>query len=295
MAIDFKKLIEAGVPFGHPTSSWNPKMAPYIWGRKNKVYLVNVLETARLMEKAAAFLTSIAAENKSILWIGTKKAARDIITETAKETNSPFVSHRWIGGTLTNYGQIRKPIAKLLHFKDILTKTDNSHYTKKELVRLQKEADRLVNNFGGLVNFKWPLGAIVIVDVRKEQAALREAATLGIPVVALVDTNSDPELVKYVIPGNDDGRDSIKIIVNYLAEAVKKGKEQAKAKGTEEAAATPQEGVPAPEILAEEFVPEAIVVEEESEASEALKSAKVKRFKEPAFQPKSEGKKKPTK
>lgn len=289
MSIDFKKLIEAGVPFGHPTSSWNPKMAPYIWGRKNKVYLVNVLETARLMEKAAAFLTSVAAENKSILWVGTKKAARTIISETAKEIGCPYVSHRWIGGSLTNYIQIRKPIVKLLHFKDILAKTDHAHYTKKELSRLQKESDRLVNNFGGLINFKWPLGAIVIVDVRKEQAALREAAALGIPVVALVDTNSDPELVHYVIPGNDDGRDSIKIIVNYLAEAVKKGKELLKEKGIQEAQAAPQE-------LLEEFTPEAItIVEDEAESADALKSAKVKRFKDSTFQSKTESKKKPMK
>ncbi len=287
MAIDFRKLIEAGVPFGHPTSRWNPKMAPYIWGRKNKVYLVNVLETARLLERAAQFLTSVAAENKSILWIGTKKAARPIITEAAIETKSPYVSHRWVGGTLTNYSQIRKPIVKLLHFRDILAKTDHAHYTKKELSRLQKEADRLANNFGGLLNFKWPIGAIVIVDVRKEQAALKEAVALGIPVVALVDTNSDPELVNYVIPGNDDGRDSIKVIVDYLIEAVKKGKEQAKGADVAQEVA----GISSEEVL--ELTTEPIVVtEEETESSDMAKSAKVKRFKDAAFQPKVENKKK---
>jgi small subunit ribosomal protein S2 len=291
MSIDFRKLIEAGVPFGHPTSSWNPKMAPYIWGRKNKVYLVNVLETARLLERAAQFLTSVVLENKTILWVGTKKAARSIITEIAKEVNCPFVSHRWIGGTLTNYSQIRKPLVKLLHFRDILSKADHAHYTKKELSRLQKESDRLANNFGGLLNLKWPIGAIVIVDVRKEQAALKEAAMLGIPVVALVDTNSDPELVSYVIPGNDDGRDSIKVIVNYLAEAVKKGRELAKEKGIQAAAAAVAVAAP----TTEEFTPEAIVLEDETESSDLLKAAKVKRFKEPAFQPKVEGKKKPNK
>ena len=291
MAIDFRKLIEAGVPFGHPTSSWNPKMAPYIWGHKNKVYLINVLETARLMEKAADFLTSVAAAGKTILWIGTKKAARNIITETAKETGYPYVSHRWIGGSLTNYSQIRKPIVKLLHFRDILAKNDHAHNTKKELSRLQKEADRLANNFGGLINFKWPLGAIVIVDVRKEQAALKEAAALGIPVVALVDTNSNPELVSYVIPANDDAPKSIKIVIDYLAEAVKKGKEQAK--GAQEVVAQGPAPVVSTEALVEVFTPEAlVVVEEEGESADSLKAAKVKRFKEPAFQPKTDGKKK---
>ncbi len=290
MAIDFKKLIEAGVPFGHPTSSWNPKMAPYIWGRKNKIYLVNVLETARLLEKAATFLTSVAAENKSILWIGTKKTARSIVTEVATKTNCSYVSHRWIGGALTNYAQIRKPIVKLLHFKDILSKADHAHYTKKELSRLQKESEKLANNFGGLVNFKWPLGAVVIVDVRKEQAALKEAAALGVPVVALVDTNSDPELVSYVIPGNDDGRDSIKIILNYLADAVAKGKEQAKEKGIQQAQAA--EAVVSPETLVREFATETLDVEDDAESADALKAAKVKKFKEPAFQPKVDSKKK---
>lgn len=289
MAIDFKKLIEAGVPFGHPTSSWNPKMAPYIWGKKNKIYLVNVLETARLLEKAAEFLKKVAAENKSILWIGTKKTARSIIDTIASRTNCPYVSHRWIGGALTNYGQIRKPIVKLLHFKDILSKADHAHYTKKELSRLQKESEKLANNFGGLVNFKWPLGAVVIVDVRKEQAALKEAAALGVPVVALVDTNSDPELVSYVIPGNDDGRDSISILLNYLADAVVKGKEMAKEKGTQQAQS---EASASPETLVREFAAETIVVEDDADAAEALKSAKVKKFKEPAFQPKVESKKK---
>ncbi len=287
MAIDFKKLIEAGVPFGHPTASWNPKMASYIWGRKNKVYLINVLETARLLEKAAQFLSSVAAENKTILWVGTKKVARPIMTHAAQETNCPYVSHRWIGGTLTNFIQIKKPIAKLQHLKDVLSKTEHEHYTKKEMSRLNKEADRLVNNFGGIVNLKWPIGALVIVDVRKEQAALKEAAALGIPVVALVDTNSDPELVQYVIPGNDDGRDSVSIIVDYLAQAVKKGKEVAKEKGVQ------AEAVEAETVQMQEVLPEALEVEDETEGSDAVKTAaKAKRFKETGFAPKPEGAKK---
>lgn len=291
--IDFKKLIEAGVPFGHPTSSWNPKMAPYVWGRKNKIYLINVLETARLMENASNFLKSVAAENKTILWVGTKKVARDAIAQAAQKVGSPFVTHRWIGGTLTNYLQIKKPLLKLLHYKDVLAKSDHAYYTKKELSRLQKETDRLANNFGGLLNFKWPLGAVVIVDVRKEQAALKEAAALGVPVVALVDTNSDPELVHYIIPANDDGRNSINIIVDYLAEAVKQGKELARAKGIEEAAAEHMNI--SEEALAQQLSPEAFAVEEETDATGAAKNnGKVKRFKETAYQ-KSDGKKKVSK
>lgn len=282
MAVDFKKLIEAGVPFGHPTASWNPKMAPYIWGRKNKVYLINVLETARLLEKAAQFLTSLAAENKTILWVGTKKVARPIIAHAAQETNSPYVSHRWIGGSLTNFVQIKKPIAKLQHLKEVLSKTEHEHYTKKEMSRLHKEADRLENNFGGIVNLKWPIGALVIVDVRKEQAALKEAASVGIPVVGLVDTNSNPELVQYVIPGNDDGRDSISIIVDYLAQAVKKGKEIAKEKGVQAEAAE------AEQVQAQEIVSESLEIEDESETTDLLKASKVKRFKDSGLPAKSD-------
>lgn len=277
MSIDLKKLIQAGVPFGHPTSSWAPKMAPYIWGHKNKVYLIDVSKTAYQMEKAAEFLKSIVMDGKSILWVGTKKPAREIIQQTAESLGAPYVAHRWIGGTLSNFTQVKKSVTKLLHFEDILSKTDHEHYTKKEISTLQKKQYRLKANIGGILNLKWPLGALVIVDARKEQAALKEAAGLGIPVVALVDTNTDPSLVSYVIPANDDAPKSIKIIIDYLAEAVKEAKDKAIVQG--------KKAQEVAEII-EKADDVAIILEvtEDDQSDEGLKAAKVKRFKEPIKQ-----------
>lgn len=279
MSIDLRKLIQAGVPFGHPTSSWSPKMAPYIWGHKNKVYLIDVSKTAHQMQKSADFLKSIVLEGKSILWVGTKKPARDIIQETASALNCPYVAHRWIGGTLSNFIQVKKSVTKLLHYDDILSKTEHEHYTKKEISTLQKKQTRLKENIGGIINLRWPLGAVVIVDVKKEQAALKEARGLGIPVVALVDTNSDPSLVQYVIPANDDAPKSIKIIVDFLAESVKEAQQKAATQGKK-----------AQEVVVEEIAGKtddvAVLLEavEDEQSADALKMSKVKKFKEPVKQ-----------
>lgn len=230
--IDFKQLVKAGVHFGHRTSVWCPKMQPYIWGHKNNVHLIDVSKTAFQLEKAAQFLEGVAADGKSILWIGTKKAAQDSIKSAAGRLNMPYVNHRWIGGTLSNYPQVKKSVTKLLHYEDVIAKDSNSSfYTKKELNRFRKSIDRLKTNIGGILNLRWPLGAVVLIDVNKESSALREAASMRIPVVALVDTNSDPSLVNYVVPGNDDAPRSIKLILDYLEEAARRGQEVAKTKG----------------------------------------------------------------
>lgn len=232
--IDFKQLVKAGVHFGHRTSVWCPRMEPYIWGHKNNVHLIDVSKTAFQLEKASQFLESVAAEGKTILWIGTKKAAQEAIRSVAEAANSPYVNHRWIGGTLSNFFQVKKSVTKLLHYEDVISKgVESTFYTKKELNRFKKSIDRLKKNVGGILNLRWPLGAVVIVDVNKEASALREAASMRIPVVALVDTNSDPSLVNYVIPGNDDAPRSVKLIVDYLGEAVKRGQEVAKLKKDE--------------------------------------------------------------
>lgn len=228
--IDFRELVKSGVHFGHQSSRWCPRMAPYIWGQKNGVHLIDVSKTAYRLEQAAKFLAETAKSGKNILWIGTKKPAQASIKEAAQVCGMPSVTHRWIGGTLTNHLQVKKSITKFLHLGDVLLKSADAqgtgtHYTKKELNSFQKRVDRLEKNIGGIVKMKWPIGAIVTVDVRKEMSAIKEAATMGIPVVSIVDTNSDPLLVDYVIPANDDAPKSIKILVDYLAEATKKGKE----------------------------------------------------------------------
>lgn len=240
--IDFKQLVKAGVHFGHRTSVWCPRMEPYIWGHKNNVHLIDVSKTAFQLEKAAQFLEGVASEGKSVLWIGTKKAAQDSVRSAAERLNMPYVNHRWIGGTLSNFSQVKKSVTKLLHYEDVLAKDNNeAFYTKKELNRFRKSIDRLKKNIGGIVNLRWPLGAVVLVDVNKESSALREAAAMRIPVVALVDTNSDPSLVSYVIPGNDDAPRSIKLIVDYLEEATRRGQEIGKVKKEEVVAQEPEE------------------------------------------------------
>jgi small subunit ribosomal protein S2 len=235
--VDFKELVKAGVHFGHQTSRWCPKMAPYIWGYKNNVHLIDVSKTAFQLEQAAQFLEGIAAEGKSILWVGTKKSAQAIVQAIAAKLDMPFVSHRWVGGTLSNRPQVRKSVTKLLHFQDVLSRADQFPlYTKKEFNVITKAAQRLEKNVGGIKNLHWPLGAIVVVDVSKERSAIKEAAAVGVPVVALVDTNGDPSLVNYVIPSNDDAPRAIKVVLDFLALAVEQGKEIARAQGKEKLA-----------------------------------------------------------
>lgn len=253
--IDLKKLVEAGVHFGHKTSRWHPKMAPYIWGFRNNIHLIDVSKTAMQLEKAAQFLEQTAAEGKAVLWIGTKKAAQDIVATAGQGLSYPYVIHRWIGGLLTNFSQVKKSITKLLHLEDIIKKSDQLHYTKKELVTLQKTTDRLRKNIGSVRGIAWPIGAVVVVDVKKEQTALREAATMGIPVVGFVDTNSDPSLVDYVVPTNDDAPKAIQIIMDYLVEAVKRGQQKAKVKPVAVAQA----------IAAEEMIAQAPLLAETEE------------------------------
>ncbi len=222
--IDLKSLVKAGVHFGHQSSRWCPRMAGYIWGQKNGVHLIDISKTAIQLERAAKFLENTIKEGKTVLWIGTKKPAQLTVREAADVAGMPFVTHRWIGGTLTNRSQVQKSVTKFLHLGDVLKKTDRVHYTKKELNSFQKRVDRLEKNIGGIVKMKWPVGALVVVDVRKEQSAVKEARSMNIPVVALVDTNSDPLGIDYVIPANDDAPRSIKILVDYLAQAALRGK-----------------------------------------------------------------------
>lgn len=240
--IDFRKLITAGVHFGHQTSRWSPKMKPYIWGHKNGVHLIDVSKAAIQLEKAAHFLEKVASEGKAILWVGTKKPAQQSVKDIAAGLNMPFVSHRWIGGTLSNFSQVKKSVTKLLHFQDVLDRSDKfPNYTKKELNIIQKSVKRLQDNIGGITGLAWPIGAIVIVDVRKEHSALKEAVRMGLPVVGLVDTNNDPSGVDFVIPGNDDSPRSIKTILEYLAEFAARGSANAQVVNVqEESTATEQ-------------------------------------------------------
>lgn len=220
----YKKLIEAGVHFGHQASRWSPKMEQYIWGTKNKIHLIDVSQTAYQLEKSAAFLKEIAAKGQQILWVGTKKSAQNVVREIALKLDMPYVDHRWVGGTLSNFSQVKKSVTRLLYDEDIVDKFEKyPFYTKKELSVIKKRVERSRKVVGGITNLKWPIGAIILVDVSKEESALKEASAMGIPVVGLVDTNSDPSLVDFVIPSNDDSEKSIRCIAEFLSNAVHEG------------------------------------------------------------------------
>jgi len=229
-SIDLKVLIKNGVQFGHQTSKWNPKMAPFIYGSRNKIHLIDVSKTAYQLGRAAKFLEQITAEGKSILLVGTKKAAQGSILKLAKELNLSYVCRRWVGGTFSNPRQVRKSVTNFLHFKDILAKASEHSYLKKELNVIQKKADRLERIVGGISHMPWPVGAVLIVDVKKEHVCVKEAIAAGVPIVALVDTNSDPSGIDFVIPANDDAPRSVDLLMDYLGEAIKRGQQTIAAK-----------------------------------------------------------------
>ena len=221
--VDFRDLIQAGLHFGHQKSRWCPKMAPYIWGHRNGVHLIDVSKIAFNLEKSSKFLEEVAARGETILWVGTKKSAKTMIESIGQNLNMPYVSHRWLGGTITNFYQVKKAVTKFLHLEDVIKKSEDSTYTKKEFVTFQKAADRLKKTVGGLIDLKMPIGAIVLIDVKKEHTALQEAISAGVPVVALVDSNANPDGVDFVIPGNDDSPKAIKLVLDYLAAGAARG------------------------------------------------------------------------
>jgi small subunit ribosomal protein S2 len=231
-------------------------MEPYIWGQKNKVHLINIAQTAQGIEKAEKFLEAVTSEGKTVLWVGTKKPAAKTIEAIGTRLGQPYVNHRWLGGTLLNWSQVKKSLTRLLHYEDILIKSEsNPFYTKKELNLYRKTADKLVKTVGGIRKLVLPIGAIVVVDVSKEQSAVKEAAMMGIPVIGIVDTNSDPSDIDIVIPANDDSVQSISLIINLLADAVVRGKDVA-AKKSKETGDVPSSKKGAKEtVIIEEDVP----------------------------------------
>jgi len=222
--IDLKEMLKAGIHFGHKTSRWSPAMAPYIWGSRNKIHLIDVSKTAFLLERTAKFLKNLASEGKSFLWVGTKKPAQGSIKKVATSLKMPFVIHRWIGGTLSNFDQIKKALTKFLHLKDAVDKS--TYYKKKEISMMQKELAKLEKNIGGILDLEYPPAAVIIVDAKKEFSAVKEALKLNIPTIAIVDTNTNPEGINFIIPANDDSHRSITFILDYLASSVLEGKKE---------------------------------------------------------------------
>ncbi len=221
-----KQLLEAGVHFGHQTKRWNPKMAPFIFGARSSIYIIDLEKTAERLQQARDFLRKLAREGEIILFVGTKKQAQDIITEAAKSCGMYYVSHRWLGGLLTNFATIKKSIARLKDIEKMKEDGRAASFTKKEVSLLLKEKEKLEKNLGGIKDMDRLPSALFAVDSRKEDLAVREARKLGIPVVALIDTNSNPDMVDYPIPGNDDAIKSIRLITGLIAESIAGGRKE---------------------------------------------------------------------
>ena len=223
--VSMKQLLEAGVHFGHQTRRWNPKMATYIYTERNGIYIIDLQKTVKKLEEAYSFLRELAANGQSILFVGTKKQAQDAIKEEAERVGQYYVNARWLGGMLTNFRTMRTRIDRLAQLKKMEEDGTFAMLPKKEVIKHQGEIAKLEKYLGGVKDMKKLPGALFIVDPRKERNAIAEARKLHIPIVAIVDTNCDPDEVEYVIPGNDDAIRAVKLIAGKLADAVLEGKQ----------------------------------------------------------------------
>ena len=245
--VSMKQLLEAGVHFGHQTRRWNPKMAPYIFTERNGIYIIDLQKTVKKLEDAYMFVRELSANGGEILFVGTKKQAMDSVKEEAERCGMPFVNARWLGGMLTNFNTIQKRIKRLAQLKVMESDGTFALLPKKEVIKLNLEIEKLEKFMGGITNMKKQPEALFIVDPRKERIAVAEAHKLGIPIVAIVDTNCDPDEVDYVIPGNDDAIRAVRLIAGAMADAVIEGRQ-----GEANAPAASEEAAPAEEVAAAE-------------------------------------------
>ncbi len=223
--VSMKQLLEAGVHFGHQTRRWNPKMAPYIFTERNGIYIIDLQKTVKKLEEAYSFVRELSTEGKSVLFVGTKKQAQDSVKEEALRAGAYYVNARWLGGMLTNFTTIRRRIERLRQLRTMETDGTFDLLPKKEVIKLNLEIEKLEKFLGGIKDMKEIPGALFIVDPRKERIAVAEAKKLGIPIVAIVDTNCDPDEIDYVIPGNDDAIRAVKLISGAIANAIIEGNE----------------------------------------------------------------------
>ena len=223
--VSMKQLLEAGVHFGHQTRRWNPKMAPYIFTERNGIYIIDLQKTVKKLEEAYNFVRDLSAEGKSVLFVGTKKQAQESIREEATRAGAFYVNARWLGGMLTNFATIRTRIQRLAQLRKMEEDGTFDRLPKKEVIKLKLEIEKLEKFLGGIKDMKKLPGALFVVDPRKEKIAVAEAKKLGIPVVAIVDTNCDPDEVDYVIPGNDDAIRAVKLISSVMADAIMEGRQ----------------------------------------------------------------------
>ena len=224
-SVSLKQLLEAGVHFGHQTRRWNPKMARYIFTERNGIYIIDLQKTVKKLDEAYDFIKDVAAEGGEVLFVGTKKQAQDAIKEEAQRCGMHFVNARWLGGMLTNYRTMKTRIARLEQLNKMKEDGTFDLLPKKEVIKLELEIEKLEKNIGGIKNMETLPKAMFVVDTRKEKIAVAEAKNLGIPVVAIVDTNCDPDEVDYVIPGNDDAIRAVKLISGAMADAIIEGRQ----------------------------------------------------------------------
>ena len=223
--VSMRQMLEAGVHFGHQTRFWNPKMAPFIFGERNKIHIINLEKTQPLYAEAAQFIKGVVADGGTVLFVGTKRSAREAMQKEAERSTQPFVNQRWLGGMLTNFKTIRQSIKRLAEITELATSGALDKRGKKEATQLRREMDKLEKSLGGIKNMDGLPDALFVVDVGHEKIAVDEARKLGIPVVAIVDTNCSPDGIDYVIPGNDDAMRAIQLYAAGVADAVLEGKE----------------------------------------------------------------------
>ncbi len=227
MSVTMRQMLEAGVHFGHQTRYWNPKMAPFIFGHRNKIHIINLEKTLEMYNAAQKFLRQLSANRGTLLFIGTKRQAREIVREEAERCAMPFVDHRWLGGMLTNFKTVKQSIKRLKEMEQMAEDGTFERMAKKEALGLQRELDKLNRSLGGIKNLNGLPDAVFVIDVGYQKGAVAEAKKLGIPVVAVVDTNHSPDGIAYVIPGNDDSSRAIRLYARGVADAVLEGRSQA--------------------------------------------------------------------
>jgi small subunit ribosomal protein S2 len=250
-----RELLEAGVHFGHQTRRWNPKMKRFIFGERGGIYIIDLQQTLERLEEAAAFARNLAERGGSVLFVGTKKQSMDSVAEQAQRVGMPYVHHRWLGGLLTNWRTISNRIERLHELRRLRDEGQLDLLPSKERIAMLAELEKLDTNLGGVADMRKQPDAVFVVDLRKEQLAVREARRLGLPIIALVDTNCDPDEADYVIPGNDDAIRSCSLVIRAIADAIDAGK--AKVTSEEMAPAEPAPEEPLPEAASETEQPEA--------------------------------------
>ena len=268
MSVSMRELLEAGVHFGHQTRRWNPKMRRFIFGERGGIYIIDLQKTAESLEEAQSFVRNLGERGGTVLFVGTKKQAQDSVEEEAKRTGMPYVNHRWLGGLLTNWRTISERIEHLHELRRLQEEGQLDLLPPKERISMQAELEKLEANLGGVADMRRQPDAVVIIDLRKEQLAVREARRLHIPVIALVDTNCDPDEADFVIPGNDDAIRSCSLVVRAIGDAVAEGKQRA----------TPADFAPAP---AAESVPEPEATPEPLEEASPARAVEAEPVPEP--------------